>query len=317
MAMDARRFAVIDMGTNTFHLLVAEQSAAGFTPILNLKQGVRIGQGGISKGLLADDALLRAEACLSTFQDAAKAEGVSPNAIKAFATSAVRSASNGRAFVNRIKQRLNLNIDIVDGDMEAAYIFRGVWASGALEGTQGSSLVIDIGGGSVEYILGDAKGNIVWKQSFEIGGQRLVDSYMQQDPISQKQAHRLQTDLREILAPLQVACLTHKPQLLIGASGTFDTLRVLEFPHEAQTEIPAWRALSLEKTLFATHHLMRLSRAQRLAIPGVSELRADMIVVALLLLEVTLKLSRAMALRQSSWALKEGVASVLSGGQHP
>jgi exopolyphosphatase/guanosine-5'-triphosphate,3'-diphosphate pyrophosphatase len=233
---------------------------------------------------------------------------LAPQEIQAFATSAVRSAKNGEAFVADMYANLGLSIQVLDGKAEAEYIFKGVWASGAGQGLTEPLLVMDIGGGSVEFILGSVQGEVLWLQSFEVGGQRLVDAYMQQDPIAQSAAHQLKTDLRQILQPLAEACALYKPKVLAGASGTFDTLRHLEYGTVAPLSNPSWKGLSIPHIYTQSAHLQKLNRAERLNMEGISELRADMIVVALLLLETALEVTGVQEIRQSSWALKEGVA---------
>ena len=312
--MHAPRLAVIDMGTNTFHLLVADVEQAAFRPVAEYKQAVRLGQGGISAGILTEEAQGRALDCLRYFLEKAGDFGLAPSDVHAFATSAVRSAKNGPDFTRRVFAELGLRVSTIGGAEEAGYIFDGVRATGAFAEETAPVLVMDIGGGSVEFILGKPNGQVLWLQSFEVGGQRLVDAYMKKDPIAPTDAKRLISDMKRTLAPLAEACTEYKPQLLIGASGTFDTLRQLEFPNEdSSAALLPWKILTPDFVQTQTERLRKLDRTQRLAIPGISELRADMIVVALLLLQSALEVSGIRRLCQSSWALKEGVAFRLAG----
>lgn len=312
--MHAPRLAVIDMGTNTFHLLVAEVEASAFRPIAEYKRAVRLGQGGISTGVLTEEAQTRALDCLRFFLEKAAEFQLSASDVQAFATSAVRSAGNGADFTRRVLAELGLRVSTIGGAEEAGYIFDGVRATGAFAEEKGPVLVMDIGGGSVEFILGKPNGQVLWLQSFEVGGQRLADTYMRQDPIAPADARRLVADMKKTLAPLAEACAEYRPEVLIGASGTFDTLRQLEYPDE-DTSSPSlpWKSLDTAFVHTQTVRLQQLDRVQRLAIPGISELRADMIVVALLLLQAALEVSGVARLCQSSWALKEGVAFRLAG----
>lgn len=248
------------------------------------------------------------------FLEKAADYGLAPSDVHAFATSAVRSAKNGPDFTRRVFAELGLRVSTIGGAEEAGYIFDGVRATGAFTEEAAPVLVMDIGGGSVEFILGKPNGQVLWLQSFEVGGQRLVDAYMKKDPIAPADAKRLISDMKRTLAPLAEACAEYKPQLLIGASGTFDTLRQLEFPHEdASAYLLPWKLLDPGFVRAQTSRLQKLGRAERLAIPGISELRSDMIVVALLLLEAAQEVSGIERLCQSSWALKEGVAFRLAG----
>ena len=307
--------AIIDMGTNTFHLLLAEVSEGSFQLLEERKQAVRLGQGGISDGRLGEEAQMRAFACLHSFAFQSQIWGILPADILAYATSAVRSADNGQAFVDAVASQTGIQVQILDGPAEAGFIFDGVRASGACEGVE-TVLVMDIGGGSVEFILGKPDGEIHLLHSFELGAQRLLDGYVRHDPILPQEVSHLKKDLCHKLAPLQEACRLHPPTLLVGASGTFDTLRQLEHPSEDVTPVSGlpWMELSPAAVQTATLRMQQLDRAQRRAIRGISDLRADMIVVALILLEVALKMSGASHIRQCSYALKEGVVQRLA---HP
>ena len=305
--------AVIDMGTNTFHLLLAEVGNGRFQLLEERKHTVRLGQGGISDGKLSAEAEMRALACLHSFAFQAQLWGIAPSDIQAYATSAVRSAGNGNDFVRRIADQSGIQVQILDGPSEAGLIFDGVRASGACDGVD-TVLVMDIGGGSVEFILGRPDGEIHWLHSFELGAQRLLDGYVRHDPILPEEVAHLKEALYRHLAPMAEACQRHPPTLLVGASGTFDTLRQLEYPSDDVTPISGhpWMELSLDAVHASAIRMQRLDRAQRLAIRGISDPRADMIVVTLVLLEVALEMSSASRIRQCSYALKEGMVKRLA-----
>ena len=198
------------MGTNTFHLLLAEVGLGSFDLLEEHKQAVRLGQGGISDGRLGEEAQLRALACLHSFAFQAQIWGIFPSDIQAYATSAVRSASNSREFIDAIATQTGIRVHVLDGPSEAGLIFDGVRASGACEGAE-TVLVMDIGGGSVEFILGKPNGEIHWLHSFELGAQRLLDRYVRHDPILPQEVSNLKEDLYRKLEPLQEACRLHPP----------------------------------------------------------------------------------------------------------
>jgi exopolyphosphatase/guanosine-5'-triphosphate,3'-diphosphate pyrophosphatase len=140
--------------------------------------------------------------------------------VKAIATSALRSTSNGPDFIEQVKQKTGIAIEVIDGDREAAYIYKGVKASGCL--SNDNTLIIDIGGGSVEFIICD-QDHISWKQSFEIGAARLMDKFHHDDPITAEAISNLQAYLDHVLAPLFQATQNVSIQKLIGSSGAFET----------------------------------------------------------------------------------------------
>ncbi|MBC8082509.1 MAG: phosphatase, partial [Hymenobacter sp.] len=200
-----RRLALIDMGTNTFHLLIVElpeERHAGPLVLLRTKVGVRLGEGGISKGEIAPAAFARALHTLDAFQEEIELHQVTE--VRATATSAVRVARNGPELVQTIFEQTGIRVEIITGEREAELIAIGVRQAVPLG--REVHLIVDIGGGSVEFILADAA-TIFWKQSFEIGAQRLLDMFFP-DPsgimpaaaVAAEQAH-----LRVVLAPLAAA----------------------------------------------------------------------------------------------------------------
>ena len=141
------------------------------------------------------------------------------------ATSAIRNAVKGEALVAAIAQQTGIAVRVISGDQEAEYIYYGVRS--ALPLGRATALVMDIGGGSVEFILCNAE-KIYWKRSFEIGAQRLLDRYMSTDPISPSAVRRLHDYLEETLIPLTNAVHQYQPVALVGASGAFETLCAID-----------------------------------------------------------------------------------------
>jgi exopolyphosphatase/guanosine-5'-triphosphate,3'-diphosphate pyrophosphatase len=313
--LNHRRLALIDMGTNTFHLLIVELPEprhAEPTVLLQTKVGVRLGEGGISNGEIAPAAYARALHTLTAFLE--EIELHQATEIRATATSAVRSARNGAELVQDIFEQTGIIVDVIPGDREAELICKGVRQAVNL-GRQ-PHLLMDIGGGSVEFIIAD-EATIFWKQSFEIGAQRLLDLFLKHDPLTPEDVHAEQTYLAEKLAPLTAAVRQHRPIDLVGASGTFDTLGDLQAARLGQ--LRAGQALPPETELtnasfYESYELLlTLDRAGRLALPGMTPLRADMIVVACVLIDFVLQTYGFGRIRASAYALKEGLlAEVLS-----
>src|SRR5690606_18755378 len=131
----------------------------------------------------------------------------------------LRNARNGNRFCARIREMTGLQVDVISGEREAELIYKGVRA--ALDPGP-SSLIVDIGGGSVECILSDAR-EPVWKGSFEIGAARLLEKFHRQDPIKPEAVARMQGYLDRKLQPLWQACDRFSPLLLIGSAGSFET----------------------------------------------------------------------------------------------
>ncbi|CAG5009796.1 Guanosine-5'-triphosphate,3'-diphosphate pyrophosphatase [Dyadobacter sp. CECT 9275] len=310
--MDSR-WGIIDLGTNTFHLLIVEKQGDHIRNICHESRPARIGMGGITKRVITEDAVERALSVLSFFREKLDEHNVFPTHTFAFGTSAIRNASNKDDFCRTIEDVTNIKITVIDGDQEAGYIYKGV-RYGAKLGND-PCLIMDIGGGSVEFIIGNDTA-IFWKQSFEIGGQRMLEKFMRNDPLSDSDRKRLYNYFEENLIPLANAVHQYAPVKLVGSSGTFDTLVDLDFQHRTGAWPPAEQTdfnLSLEEFYRSYALILSGNHEERLAIPGMIELRVDMIVVAVCLVDYVLKSYNIPAIQVSTFALKEGVLAHLLG----
>ena len=298
------RIAIIDMGTNTFHLLAVDVIADGYNVIYQEKVAVRLGKGGISEGKITPEAFQRALDCLTDFKKKILENKVTD--VFATATSAVRNANNGNELVNKIKEETGIEVNIISGLEEAELIYYGV--SHALKIGNKPSLIMDIGGGSIEFIIG-TDDEILWMNSFEIGGQRLMDLFQKNDPITSEEIEEIRNHLAKELVELQLACEKHQPFTLIGSSGTFDTLS-----HIFKRKEKHKRKLSATEYLLTTSGFLSIyemlvteDRNGRMKIPGMIELRVDMIVVASVLIKYILDITKIKSMRVSAYALREGV----------
>ncbi|GHN01190.1 hypothetical protein WSM22_26790 [Cytophagales bacterium WSM2-2] len=303
------RTAIIDMGTNTFHLLVVERSDDDYEILLRERLAVRVGVGGINRNVITDEAIDRALSALKSFK--AMINDFRVTEVFAFGTSALRNAHNGPDVISRIKEETGIETKIISGDEEADYIFHGV--NLALKFGKEKAMVIDIGGGSVEFIIGNSE-TIFWKQSFEIGAQRLLERFHQHDPILLTELESVTQYLKESLPPLFEALEIYKPQVLAGSSGTFDTLSDIYcvrsgIPLADASETP----LTIQGFKEIYPEIISKSRADRMKIPGMIELRVDMIVVACCLIKFVIDHFHFDKIRVSSFSLKEGVLATLLG----
>jgi len=305
-----KRLALIDMGTNTFHLLiVAVENDGKPQTLVKIKEPVKLGEGGISNGEIAPPAYARALQTLRNFKDLIIQHNVQE--IKALATSAVRNAKNGPELVADIAAQIGLAVEVISGDREAELIYFGVKSALALGAEK--SLIIDIGGGSVEFIICDEE-QIFWKRSFEIGAQRLLDKFFVTDPIAEMSVEALKLFLQEQLSPLAEAVERCKPTVLIGSSGTFDTLCDIDLHRKGldRQQDPSPEAdLALADFYEIYEEILRKTRPERLAISGMLEMRVDMIVVAVILIDYVLENYVLNKIRVSAYALKEGMLQQL------
>ncbi len=296
------------MGTNTFHLLIVELPAVPGQPpheLLRTKAGVRLGEGGISRGEIAPEAYARALHTLAGFKEEMELHGVTR--VRATATSAMRVARNGPALVRDISEQFGIEVEVIAGGREAELIWQGVRQAVPLGPRP--QLLLDIGGGSVEFIIAN-EAEIFWKQSFEIGAQRLLDQFFP-DPSGILPAAAVaaeQAYFDTVLAPLVAAVQELKPVGLVGASGSFDSLADMQLGRlRTEKELPPRTELALSS--FQTSYAQLLSRdhAQRLALPGILPMRADMLVVAAVLIDWVLGITGLTGIQTSAFALKEGL----------
>ena len=306
--MSTRKAAVIDMGTNTFHLLLVELNGVGFKTIYKEKIPVKLGQGGISQNQLAQDAQKRAFHTLKHFKNLIDGEHI--DQVFAFATSAVRNAENGQDFVSKVKEDIGIDIHVISGEEEAQLIYEGINLSGSLNGHV--NLMMDIGGGSVEFIIGTSQ-EVFWKRSFEIGGQRLLDAFHYHDPILPEEVEKLEDYCEEKLQPLVEAIRKYQPTGLVGASGTFDTLIDIYYESMLQCKLTGQHVFELPREEFEKifEMLKSKNREERLKIPGMIPMRVDMIVVASCLIDFILGYISVREIICSHYSLKEGAVSRL------
>ena len=302
-----KKIAIIDMGTNTFHLLIAEPGTQGYEIIHRDRIAVKIGMGGINEGRITEEGATRALLAIQNFKETL--QNFSVTKVLAFGTSALRNAKNGLEVINKIKDETGIETRLISGDEEATYIYKGVRSAMNL-GLQ-KSLIVDIGGGSVEFIIGNEK-EIYWKQSFEIGAQRLLEEFQKHDPILPEEIERVDTFFSESLASLFKAMKEHQPQTLIGSSGTFDTLSDMYcIENNIQLRDIPETPLTISAFYEIFKKLKRKNRAERLQLPGMIEMRVDMIVVACCLIHFLLQNHTFTNIRVSTYSLKEGVLASL------
>lgn len=297
--------AVMDLGTNTFHLLIADGKPGEHTELLHLTEPVKLGQGGINKGIIQPDAFARGIATMNNFSNHIKQHKV--KVIKAMATSALRSTSNGPDFIAQVKAGTGIDIEIINGDTEAAYIYEGVRSSGCLGNER--SLIIDIGGGSVEFIICNNE-NITWKQSFEIGAARLMDKFHQTDPMPADAIGALNNYLEITLEPLFEAIKNTPVTRIVGSSGAFETFaEVIELEKGNTFDLLNLKCMDFDEDEFIalTSRLIASSHQERANTKGIIPLRVDIIVMASLITRFVLHKLSIHQVAMTTYSLKEGV----------
>jgi exopolyphosphatase/guanosine-5'-triphosphate,3'-diphosphate pyrophosphatase len=297
------RVAIIDLGTNTFNLLVAEANGnSKFQTIHNSKYFVKLGEGGIDRKLIAPEAWQRGLNAIESHMVTISTLNV--DKVFAFATSATRDAENGAGFVDEIFKKHNLKVSVIEGDREALLIYQGV--KQAVDLGDEMNLILDIGGGSNELIICNAK-QAFWMQSFNLGVQRLLDQFKPSDPIKSHEVMRAEQFLEKELQPLFAASTSNPPVRLIGSSGSFDTYRSLLSCSDAiPTTKNQYAEIPLVDYLQLHQKFLKSNRSERIIMPGMDPGRVDFIVLASVFTNFIINRLGIKTICQSNYALKEG-----------
>ena len=302
----------MDLGTNTFHLLIAEGSITDFKALVHEHIAVKLGEGGINKGLILPAAFERGVATLKAFAQQIDRHNVQH--IKCIGTSALRNASNATEFVERVKNEAGLAIEVIDGSREASYIYEGIKAADVL--TEAYSLIMDIGGGSIEFIIGN-KHSVVWRESFEIGAARLMDRFHHSDPIDPTAIEAINLYLENKLGSLFSAIRTYPAQQLIGSSGSFETFAELAALRNNQN----FDLNTTKNYLFDQHdlrsvteELIRSTHTDREANRVIIPVRVDMIVVSSIVTRYIIKKLGISQTALCTYSLKEGILAEMMKG---
>jgi len=297
------RVGIVDCGTNTFNLLVAELTGKGYEILHASKIPVRIGKGGLNEGRILPDAEERAMEALRTHKETALLHGA--GSMHIFATSALRNAENGKEIARRAKNELGLDIQIISGLEEASLIYEGVRLSGALD--HKPALIMDIGGGSCEFIYGTVAG-FSYSQSFEIGVSRLVDRFPLSNPALPQEINTVSHYLQQTLQPLFSAVHADEPLILVGSSGTFDTFKDMYVAlHPAEEHNKPY--LDLPSGEFARMYaqITRATLEERLQIPGMAAFRAEMMVASVIAVQTIMEHFDFPLIRTCAYSMKEGI----------
>lgn len=300
------KIAIIDIGTNTFKLMIARIQDDGSVVIIDKEKiPVKLGEGGINNDVIAHTPFLRGIKAMKTHKE--KIDRFQVDEIRAFATSAIRSAKNGKEFVRKVKAETGIEIEVISGDREAELIYFGVRK--ALEIGNEKALIMDIGGGSTEFIIADGN-RIYWKHSFDLGAARLLEVINPSEPITKLEIKRLKLYLKEQLSLLWGACEIYQVKTLIGSSGSFDSLSEMiyyKFNTEENPLIKTEYHFDLKNFEVIYKILLNSTIEKRFKMRGLAAMRVEMIVVAVIMIKYVFKKIKLKEMRLSTYSLKEGI----------
>ncbi len=299
--------AAIDIGTNSIHLVVARANPnGGFDVVTTEKESVRLGSGPADLKALEPDAIDRGIAALGRMITLAESFGAE---ITAVATSAVREAANRDEFVDRARAELGLEIDVISGYEEARLIHHGVIHAVPVAGRR--VLVVDIGGGSTEFIVGEGR-HPIEARSLRLGAIRLTERFVAPGPDGERPAPEAvdacRAYLRDALTGVSRDLGGHQPELAIGSSGTITAVAtMIAATRGATPKQMNGFSFTADEVAAVAERVVSSSVAERRAMRGLDDRRVDIIAGGVLLLDEVFRSFELEAMTISAYALREGV----------
>ncbi|HVT87995.1 MAG TPA: Ppx/GppA phosphatase family protein [Tepidisphaeraceae bacterium] len=302
LGRDSLRLAAIDVGSNSVHMIVAQADPDGaITTLWRMKEMVGLGRGSFPSRKLSREAMGRAITTLARFKQAAQQRQCEK--IVAVATSAVREAENGGDFIQRIKRETGLYVRVVSAREEARLIYLAV--RHAMKLGDKPHLIVDIGGGSVEFIVGDQRRSLLL-ESRKLGASRMTAQYVKSDPISDQDQKKLLKHFDDVLDPLAGDILALKPVKAIGTSGTLEAMATMCGAHSNGN---GHSTTVIERAEFESliARLLKSDSDDRSSMRGLDDQRRDQIVAGALLVDQLFNRLHLRRIHLCPSALREGI----------
>jgi exopolyphosphatase/guanosine-5'-triphosphate,3'-diphosphate pyrophosphatase len=299
------RKAIIDLGTNTFNLLIANIEGGKVEFVYKAKMPSKLGEDGINNFIIHEDACSRGIRILKEYKKIIDKHGV--ETVHAIATSAVRTASNGQEFVDKIADATGIHVDVISGEREAELIYKGVHESYQEENA--NYLILDIGGGSTEFILVE-NNKVSELRSFKLGMARLMEKFQPSDPMTQEEIENIKLYLKEELGDFFKILKAKDFDTLIGSSGSFDTiLSMIAHEYFKPGYFKKKLSSSIDKVHFIHMHdlIVNSTLSERREMPGMDLIRVEMMSLAMIFTKFVFDELQINHLVQSKYALKEGL----------
>ena len=293
------RFAVLDLGTNTFHLLIVEIKDGQFVKVYQERLYTKLGQDGTDR--IGEEPYRRGMEALAHFSQVI--EDYKVDHIKALGTQALRQASNGKEFIEEAYSAHSISIEVIDGLAEANYIFKGVLQ--AIPRQSDPYLIMDIGGGSVEFIIADSH-DVVYKDSFKIGLSPLHAVADISDIADVDDVVTLHKWLAGQLSRLYAAIQQYQPKSLVGSAGAFEVLVSMSGANLDESD---YVEINIEKISALYVQILGSSKIEKLSMHGLPKERVDYISGAFVLIWHIIDTVQPRQILVSKYAMKEGVLS--------
>ena len=301
------RVAAIDCGTNSIRLLIADIDGNNFREVVRDMEIVRLGQGVDETGQFHPDAIARTLAAVDKFAAEIAKRGVEK--IRFCATSATRDATNRHLFVDGVRDRLGIELEVISGDEEAALSFAG--AIKDLDPSSGPFLVVDIGGGSTEFVFGTSR--VEAARSVNIGCVRMTERHFASDPATAEQIELARTDIQAAIAQAAAIVPITQAKTLVAVAGTATTVAAaaLNLPEYDRYAIHLSR-ISAKQTHDAATMFATSTREQRLTLGYMHPGRVDVIAAGSLVLSEIMKATGATEFVASESDILDGMAFSLA-----
>lgn len=301
-----RRIAAVDMGTNSFHLIIVEVNGDGsFILLYRQREVIRLGSHkGEDLSVISDGETEKAIDLLSNFKSLADYYGAEFYAV---ATSAVREAQNKNEFLERVFDKVGIDINVIDGRREAKLIFLGVQK--ALPVSDKKVLCIDIGGGSTEFLLAD-KGKIIFAESIKIGAVRLAKMFFPDYKLKTRAIKDCKFYINQALNGNKNLDYLQSFDIAVGTSGTINAAAALVNSRISGKKFKPYNGLTFSYSDFRSvlaEVLEAQTTAERITLPGMEVKRADIIPAGLLILRRAMKNFNIKEITISEYALREGI----------
>jgi exopolyphosphatase/guanosine-5'-triphosphate,3'-diphosphate pyrophosphatase len=295
-----KKYAVIDLGSNTFHLLIVEKKSDNtFETLFRKRVFTGLSDGGID--VIKEDRINYGLETISEFKRILASYDFPT--LRVVGTAVLRKAANRQMFIDQANKILEAEIEIIDGDTEADYIFKGIMLLEEMK--SGTHLIMDIGGGSTEFIL-IQDGIKLWSKSFQIGVGVLHQSYHNTEPINETDLRLMKSFILNTVADLIPIIDRYKPSTLTGASGSFEVLQSM-----SGFDLQYNQLTSVSTDFFYNMYdsIISLNYEQREKLKGLPKERVKLIVVGMVLKKIICDLIQPGHILVSPYALKEGILS--------
>ncbi len=297
------RCSILDLGSNSFHVLVADLDGHRLTPVLREREMLHLGRTVARHGAIPDDERGSAVATVAHLTELARRSGAQERL--AVATAALRDADNGAEVIAELSEAAGAEVQVLDGLAEARLAYLGVRAAVAVH--HEPVLVMDLGGGSLEFAIGIG-GQIVWSASVPLGASRM-SALVTRDPIRRKDIRAIRSAVDDALDPLVDTIRANAPGTIVAVGGTVRALARIAAIDEA-----IWLPATLNQFRVTRQELealrdelVGLDLDGRIAVPGMKERRADHLHVAAIVLTRVLERLEITTTTVSDWGLREGL----------